>query len=400
MSSVRNKTASFVYNSTQIKMKKGNVYYIANLDNGQFDYGDEYENYYNSNYIYFDEEMHNEFVANIYQNTITYAVLLTIWTLFANLILIGACVGWKQAILRGYHAQLINLCVSNLVIAVYIIPLTIYHILGTWNFGELMCKVYVIADVIVPFTSVLIIILLNIDRVIAYSHPNLYTWMFEGSFKNFIITLPWLTSLTVVVPIWTSGTIPYDNQPGQCVVLISQEAAIVCPIITFFVPLVTLVALSFKLITIRLKATTRAHLTIVAMENIQKNEINPDARKVDNAEKGVCGSKAIAIENTELEKPAEQYIVTTFVVSISFCLLWLPYHYLGLHLSFCYNLPCVPSNEIIQLVTWLGTSSAGVTPLILLLDRHIRESLFQCCCTRATNRKEQNEQSHSEETFL
>ncbi|KAL4227941.1 5-hydroxytryptamine receptor 7 [Mactra antiquata] len=352
---------------------------------------------YNASDYYFNE-MHDGFMEHIDHRTITYALFLNLWTLITNIIVVYTYLAGKNKKISGYDAQLVNLCVANLVIAVFVIPLTIHHMFGSWNFGEIMCKLYVAADVIVPFTSIIIIIMLTIDRMMAFSHPNLYDWLFETSCCKLIIVLPWLTSSLIVVPLWISATIPYDHQPGVCIVMINKEVAVVCPIITFFIPFATLIALIVTLCVQQCKYMTHTPLT-TKVNNDPHSDV-AEEHGVDNICTRVVAMETNAHENMGCVTTVNRNIVIPCLLSGVFCLLWLPYHLQSIMLSFCHVIDCVPSPEMIQLATWLGTSTAGIIPLILLVVRYARGRFCRCCCAAFSRHVPFLDTFHSEVTYL
>ncbi|KAL4227731.1 5-hydroxytryptamine receptor 1D [Mactra antiquata] len=363
----------------------------------QMQYDTDYFNEFNISEYYFNE-MHDGFMENINPRSITYALFLDIWTLITNIIVVYVNVTGRKKKVSGYDAQLVNLCATNLIIAAFVIPLTIHHMTGSWNFGEFMCKIYVAADVIVPFTSIIIIIMLTIDRMVAFSHPNLYDWMFETSCCKCIIILPWLTSLLIVVPFWTAATMPHEEQSAVCLVIINEEAAIACPIITFFIPFAILVVLIVSLFVQQRKYITHTHLMTKVNED-------PHSDVAEEHGTGIIGTRVVDMETNGQENmncvtTTHRSIVTLCLLSFVFCLLWLPYQLLSIMMSFCHMTSCVPSPEMIQLVTWLGTSTAGIIPMIILVDRHTRDKLCRCCCVSLSGHEVDIEASQSEVTYL
>lgn len=356
---------------------------------------------YYDDYGYFSAEIHEEFLGSIHQHAATFAILLSIWTFIVNIIVILACIANKENRNNGFYIQVVNLSVSNLIICVFVFPLTIYHILHAWNLDPTLCKVYIISDVLLPFASFTITILLNIDRLVSIVHPRLHSCIFQNALIPVIIFIPWYVAVVVVVPIWTSGTIPYANAPGECTVLISKEAAILCPLLTYFAPLVVLIALTFKLLLLKLQQTpsslAAARNTGVSMKNYlnQTSEVNDENSDV------IQSRSPLTSTSTANPKPRKDDIVAVCVVNTSFAAMWFPFQCISFLLSFCHAQSCIPSTDLNQVVTWIGASSAGVVPLFWFLDGQMRVGLFSLfTCTRRANRSDMPDSSNSEETFV
>jgi hypothetical protein len=354
---------------------------------------------YHEDYTYFDPEIHDEFLRNIHHQTASFAVFLTIWTCLINGLIISSCL--RKGVIKhnGYYNQIANLSISNLLIGIFVIPLTIYHILNDWNLGQALCKIYVLTDIILPFTSVTIIIILNFDRLISIIHPRLYTWLFQKSLKPVVLITPWVVAFLVVVPLWTSGTLPYQNKPGQCIVLISKEAAILCPLLTFFFPVVIIIALTFKLILLRLQllapvVSPDPEQVSMKLNNAEHSEINNEISDIAMRRR----PQSHSVSSTDDVKDTKDDVIALCVVNAIFAVMWFPYQSISFLLSFCHTQSCNPSIGLNQVVTWMGTASAGVVPLFWFIDCQMRTSLCSLCGRK--RRTENIESSNSEETYV
>lgn len=347
-------------------------------------------------YSYFTAEIHEEFLRNIHRHTSVFAVFLSVWTFFINMLVILACIGNREIRNNGYYNQIVNFSVSNLLISGFVIPLTIYHIQHSWDIGPALCKIYVIADVLLPFTSVVVILILNVDRLMSVVHPRFYSWIFQKSLKSAVVCLPWFTAVVVVIPIWTSGTMPYENKPGECIVLISKESAILCPLLTFFIPLVALIILTFKLLLLKIQVPASSAVstdnTRLSMKTYKNEENGGENCELKDA------SSTLPNTSTAVLKEKRCDIVALCAVTACFAVMWFPFQCVSFLLSFCHSQSCIPSFGLNEVVTWLGASSAGVVPIFWFIDCQLRESL-RAKCIKPRN-ADFNDSSNSEETFL
>lgn len=349
-------------------------------------------------YSNFTAEIHEEFLRNIHRHTSIFAVFLSVWTSFINILVILACIGNREIRYNGYYNQIVNLSVSNLLISGFVIPLTIYHIQHSWDIGSALCKIYIIADVILPFASIVVILILNVDRIMSVVHPRFYSWIFQKSLKLAVICLPWFTAVVVVIPIWTSGTIPYNNRPGECIVLISKESAILCPLMTYFIPLVALIILTFKLLLLKIQVPASAAVstdnTRLSMKTYKNKENEADGENCELRNT----SSTLPNTSTAILKEKRCDIVALCAVTACFAVMWFPFQCISFFLSFCHSQSCIPSAGLNQVVTWVGASSAGVVPIFWFIDCQLRGSLRAKCIKPQSI--DFNDSSNSEETFL
>ena len=348
-------------------------------------------------YNYFRAEIHEEFLSSIHQHTSAFAVFLSVWSFIINILVIIACLRNKESKLCGYYSHIVNFSVSNILISVFVLPLTIYHIQIEWSLGQTLCRIYVISDVLLPFTSITIIVILNVERIMSIIHPNLHSWIFLKTFKSVTICMAWIIGLVVVIPIWTSGTIPYDNRPGECIVLISKESAVLCPLITYFIPLICIVALTFRLLLLKIQLSTTSSGTLESTRMSLKNYQNQQ-NDIDCESECSPMSRPLPSTSSMPVKEKKDDIVALCTVNTIFTAMWFPFQFISFLLSFCQALSCVPSIGLNQVLTWVAASSSGVVPLFWFIDSQLRAGLRIKAFKRSDLDSEQS--SHSEETFL
>ena len=362
------------------------------------DYPD-YDNRANmSYYIYVDggvpeTPMHEAFMQNIQRNTSIIGIVISVVSFLVNILVIYCCS--KDSVLSKdiFYGQIVNFSVSNILISVFVIPLTVYYILQPWLLGHVLCKTWIIFDVLLPFTSFVILLILNIDRVLLMSHPNVYSCTFKKCLTQLVILSPWLIAISIVVPLWTSGSLPYTNHPGECVIIITSEAAVVCPLLTYFVPLFVLVILTLRMLLLRLRqqhqgqrtcatdrGTTGEASTTELMENTEMIEMNRQQRK-------------------EAKHSQGNSVTVLCVVNFVFVTMWFPYQCISFLLATCSSQTCIPSMELNQVATWLGAASAAVVPTLWFIDTGLLNTLKTFCVVKV--RTPQFEQGPpSEETFV
>ncbi|KAL4227436.1 hypothetical protein ACF0H5_012880 [Mactra antiquata] len=357
------------------------------------------ENFYTDNSTNNSFNLHHDFLLNVNHGSTTYAVILCIATIIVNMTVVVGCLKDKDARRRGYFLQIINLSVANLCIGLFVIPLTVYHVLYNWHIGSAMCRIFIISDIFLPFTSMMVMILLNIEKQVIVTHPRLHLWLFDGSLQWLIVFIPWFVSFIVVVPIWTSGSIPLPNEPGECMVPISFEAAILCPIITYFVPLLAIIVLNLRLLLIKLN-TTREGGTLTVSERIilkptAYNQTSFDAEDA-NDEPSAIDATSKAMAGYIRSKRDDFTAVCT--ANLVFCTMWFPYQFVSFLLTLCVHSTCTPSYELTQFVTWFGTSSACAVPFCWFIDNEARNVIGTCC--GKSKKKKSLQRTNSNEVYL
>ena len=197
---------------------------------------------------HYDQNQHEAYLTNIHKHSATYTGFLACCTFLVNLVVIISISVNIKTRSDAFYKQVINFSITNIVIAIFILPLTVYQILFIWEIGKFMCSLFVIADVVIPFVSFLIVILLSCDRLIYSSHPNLYSWLYQKTFTWVVLTSPWVVSILIVVPLWTSGLEHYPDVPNACIHFLNNVAAVLSPILTYFIPCVIVAILTFLLL--------------------------------------------------------------------------------------------------------------------------------------------------------
>ncbi|XP_052796912.1 5-hydroxytryptamine receptor 2B-like [Mya arenaria] len=371
---------------------------------------------HNTNNIYYDQKIHESFLSSIHRHSATFIGVLACWTCFINIVIICACLASQRTKSDAFYMQVINFSVTNILISVFVLPLTVYYILHVWDLGQPLCRIWVIADILLPFVAFLIVLIISCDRLLHASHPTLYSWLFQKSLTNVIICTPWVIGLIIVVPIWTSGTVPFNDMTNQCVVIVTIEAAILCPVLTYFVPLAILGFLTFRMLLLRLQyASLPANAFETDRNTINNNHFEleetnttPLHRPVDTeTHNSNQVQKRIDRQDTNNSSNARggtaaklksSKIVAVCMVNLVNTVLWFPFQSISLLLSVCNFQTCIPSMEMNQVLTLMGAASAGVVPLFWFFDTGLRENIVKLC----SRKQNMNHQSsvYSDETFV
>ena len=308
----------------------------------------------------YDDHAAYDMVINNQTHTAVFGIILTIWTLFMNTLVIVSNFCEAKTRFDVFYLQIVNLSAVNILIGLFAIPLTVYSLLFPWELGEVLCKMWIIIDVLLPFASMLILILMNIDRIILITHPKIYQCLFEKCLKHILLLTPWLISLITVVPLWTYGALPYELNPGECIIMITHSAALACTILTYFVPLLVIVCLILKLL-------------ITKMRNHQDSVTNSDQWSLKvSTEPSPSASTNMTPEQRRINNGTTNSVMALCLANFVLCTMWFPFQCVSVIMTLCTSHLCMPSSTLSQTVTWAATASSGIVPLVFLVDLRIK----------------------------
>ncbi|XP_037934453.1 somatostatin receptor type 5-like [Teleopsis dalmanni] len=155
----------------------------------------------NDTYEY-DDDMNCYNGQNAIGNLITMILYSSVCIigLFGNTLVI-------YVVLRFSKMQTVtNIYILNLAIAdecfLIGIPFLLYTMqIGSWKFGEYMCKAYMVSTSITQFTSSIFLLIMSADRYIAVCHP-ISSSQYRTPFVSKVVSgIAWLTSALLMLPV-------------------------------------------------------------------------------------------------------------------------------------------------------------------------------------------------------
>ncbi|XP_069137436.1 beta-3 adrenergic receptor-like [Argopecten irradians] len=321
-------------------------------------------------YLYYDDEDYNQTLLELLQQhekesprAFIFAVLMTILSAIFNtgiIIVILYTPILRQNIL---YIQIVNISVVNLILSLFVIPLAIYAEHRPWRLGDAMCKVWIIMDVLMPFISMVVLVLMNLDRLFILVCNKTHMWTLNNVVKALLVVVPWMAGCVIVLPIWILGSNHYPYYDGYCIFGLVFDASVASPVVTYFIPSVGIILL----ITLILMYNFKGNLA-------EQNMYSSPSRSMD------C-HRTDSTESYDEEKYLS--LVTLCLADFFFIAMWFPYQLFTLLMSLCTG--CYPPLSAAVAFTWLGASTACVLPLTWLSDVKIRESIrtfLQDRCTR------------------
>ncbi|XP_053953653.1 somatostatin receptor type 2-like [Anastrepha ludens] len=197
---------------------------LPNLNLLEFEASD-FLNRFNASFFnasFFNETYEDELICHSGQNTIANLITMILYSivcivgLFGNTLVI-------YVVLRFSKMQTVtNIYILNLAIAdecfLIGIPILLYTMrIGSWQFGDIVCKAYMVSSSITQFTSSIFLLIMSADRYVAVCHP-ISSPQFRTPFVSKLVSgIAWLTSVLLMLPvIMFANTVQSNDNHETC----------------------------------------------------------------------------------------------------------------------------------------------------------------------------------------
>ena len=121
-----------------------------------------------------DEEVYAEIFDVPSVLVVLVLLVIIIGTIVGN-ILVCVAVCMVKKLRRPYNYLLVSLAVSDLCVAILVMPVALLNELwGRWEFGPLICNIWVSFDVLSCTASILNLCMISVDRYLAITKPLEY----------------------------------------------------------------------------------------------------------------------------------------------------------------------------------------------------------------------------------
>ncbi|XP_042236732.1 5-hydroxytryptamine receptor 1-like isoform X1 [Homarus americanus] len=222
-------------------------------------------------------------------------LMIIVGTVVGNL-LVCVAVCLVRKLRRPYNYLLVSLAVSDLCVALLVMPMALLHeLLGEWQFGQLACDVWVSFDVLSCTASILNLCMISVDRYLAITRPLEYGVKRTPRRMVAYIAFVWLGAAFISVP----PILILGNEHGDgsiCEVCQNFWYQIYATFGSFYIPLTVMVIVYYKI--------------FCAAKRIVDEERKAQAhlRLVEEAEADARASTAVLGSYTQL-KPVSRYSV-------------------------------------------------------------------------------------------
>ena len=167
---------------------------------------------------------------------------------------------------------LLSLAVSDFLIGLLIMPGEILRKTLCWSLGDIICSLYFYGSFIITSSSVGNMVLISADRYVAICHPLHYTSRVTVRRVQLCVCLCWISSVFYnIYNLKDDLTHPGQHKSchGECVIFIDDVAGVADLIVTFILPVTTIVTLYVRVFVVAVSQARamRSHVTSVKLHH-------------------------------------------------------------------------------------------------------------------------------------
>uniref|UniRef100_A0A8C3GAA9 G-protein coupled receptors family 1 profile domain-containing protein n=1 Tax=Cyclopterus lumpus TaxID=8103 RepID=A0A8C3GAA9_CYCLU len=294
--------------------------------------------------------------------------LLIVSTLLGNTLVCAAVVRFRHLRSKVTNFFVISLAVSDLFVAVLVMPWeAITEVTGTWLFGR-FCGVWIAFDIMCSTASILNLCIISVDRYWAIASPFKYERKMTHRVAFVMIGVAWSLSILIsFIPVqlnWNftnSSNLNASAGAKSCVANLNKTYAISSSLISFYIPVVIMIATYTRIYRIaqtQIRRITSLERAAEQAQNqghgVNRNQPNEEASLKSSFKKETKVLKTLSI------------IMGVFV----FC--WLPFFVLNCTVPFC-DPPCV-SDTTFSVFVWFGWANSSLNPVIYAFNADFRRA--------------------------
>lgn len=215
---------------------------------------------------------------------------IIIFTIVGNVLVILSVFTYKPLrIVQNFF--IVSLAVADLTVAVLVLPFNVaYSILGRWEFGINLCKLWLTCDVLCCTSSILNLCAIALDRYWAITDPINYAQKRTLERVLWLIAGVWILSLLISSP----PLIGWNDWPEEfssefpCQLTSNQGYVIYSSLGSFFIPLVIMTIVYIEIFVAtrrRLRERARAaKINTIAMKSTghETKTVQPDQESVSS----------------------------------------------------------------------------------------------------------------------
>ncbi|XP_017864469.1 PREDICTED: tyramine/octopamine receptor [Drosophila arizonae] len=217
--------------------------------------------------------------------------IIIVLTIIGNILVILSVFTYKPLrIVQNFF--IVSLAVADLTVALLVLPLNVaYSILGRWEFGIHLCKLWLTCDVLCCTSSILNLCAIALDRYWAITDPINYAQKRTVGRVLLLISGVWLLSLLISSP----PLIGWNDWPDEftsatpCELTSQRGYVIYSSLGSFFIPLIIM-----TIVYIEIFVATRRRLR----ERAKANKLNTIALKNTDLEAINAGNVAVGGSST------------------------------------------------------------------------------------------------------
>lgn len=306
--------------------------------------------------------------------------LLIVSTLLGNTLVCAAVVKFRHLRSKVTNFFVISLAVSDLFVAVLVMPWkAISEVTGTWLFGR-FCGVWIAFDIMCSTASILNLCIISVDRYWAIASPFKYERKMTHRVAFIMIGVAWTLSILIsFIPVqlnWhkaeeeegeeegkaavVGSANNFTNTSENCVANLNKTYAISSSLISFYIPVIIMVATYTRIYRIAQTQIRRISSLERAVEQAQSSH-HPS---------GDCGANENSLK-TSFKKETKVLKTLSIIMGV-FVFCWLPFFVLNCMVPFC-DPPCV-SDTTFTIFVWFGWANSSLNPVIYAFNADFRKA--------------------------
>ncbi|XP_062058350.1 5-hydroxytryptamine receptor 2B isoform X1 [Lepus europaeus] len=331
-------------------------------------------------------------------NTLHWAALVILVVIIPTIggnILVILAVSLEKKLQYATNYFLMSLAVADLLVGLFVMPIALLTIMfeAIWPLPLVLCPAWLFLDVLFSTASIMHLCAISVDRYIAIKKPIQANQYNSGATAFIKITVVWLISIGIAIPIPIKGIETDVENPNNITCELTKQrfgnfrlfgslAAFFTPlaimIVTYFL---TIHALQKKAYVVRNKPPQR--LTWLTVSTVFQKDDTPcsspekvamlDGSRQDKSlsnsgdeilmrRMSTVGKKSV--QTISNEQRASKVLGIVFFL---FLLMWCPFFITNITLVLCDSCNQATLQMLLEVFVWIGYISSGVNPLVYTL---------------------------------
>ncbi|XP_047457674.1 trace amine-associated receptor 13c-like [Mugil cephalus] len=191
---------------------------------------------------------------------------ISLLTAALNLLVIISISHFKQ-LHTPNNLLLLSLAVSDFFVSLLVI-FQITLIEGCWYFGDLVCVIYSVFDLVIVSSSVGTLVLISVDRYAAICYPLHYPTKVTQRRVQICVTLCWICSLFYVLVFMKESLKQpgrFNSCIGECVIDFDVTKQFVDLLLTFILPISVIIVLYLRVFVVAVSQARAMRSNITAL---------------------------------------------------------------------------------------------------------------------------------------
>ncbi|XP_008285741.1 D(1)-like dopamine receptor [Stegastes partitus] len=321
--------------------------------------------------------------------------LLIVSTLLGNTLVCAAVIKFRHLRSKVTNFFVISLAVSDLFVAVLVMPWeAITEVTDAWLFGR-FCDVWIAFDIMCSTASILNLCIISVDRYWAIASPFKYERKMTHRVAFVMIGVAWTLSILIsFIPVqlnWhrageeeqeameevlammagnltnsSSGLNVSADVAKSCVANLNKTYAISSSFISFYIPVVIMIATYTRIYRIAQTQIRR----ITSLERAAEQAQNQGHGVNRNQQQQHRPNDEASLKSSF--KKETKVLKTLSIIMGVFVFCWLPFFVLNCTVPFC-DPPCV-SDTTFTVFVWFGWANSSLNPVIYAFNADFRRA--------------------------